>query len=252
MVNNKLIIDILYNEKNGEEIRRILEELCSPDIINNDSCLGCLIGLLNDISDDIEDPENTFMEFLIHSIPDFLTHFSTLQGYMFYNSNWLTEIVIPKNIMYIWDHCFSDCDNLKRVSFEKGSYLTDLSYINETAFNDCYSIAVFDLSNTSVTQMVDLGLEGDIETLILPNTVKEIWPGSFTVFKKVIFKDVNSIADLKLDISDLALQNDWGWSESIEIITNTDKDKLTLESYNGDVVLGPKLKKNSNIRIRVF
>jgi hypothetical protein len=59
---------------------------------------------------------------------------NTLRSGAFYKSEALTSIIIPKNINYIGDVCFSNCSKLKSVAFESGVSQVNLG---SSAFDNC-------------------------------------------------------------------------------------------------------------------
>lgn len=243
-MDTKAIIDILYNEDVSEEIRDLLEVLCSPDKEKNDDVIFRLHSL---ILSETHYEWYVFLEFLYKSIPDLLTYFTRLHGGFFSNCQFLENITIPKNIQRIDRGCFYNCKNLKTVKVEEGS---ELRTIDEFAFDGCKKLEMIDVSAAEnfykYEEFDSVDTKHDI-LLKLPNTFKQFGPHSLANCWKVEFPAVNSIADLELTIAPKALLGTNGhWRDEYVVIgTKTNSD--TLEVYNEKLELGPILEQNKNI-----
>lgn len=244
-MSNNEIVKILYNEEIGETVRELINELCSPNLKNNDDILAELRIL---IKDNIAGHGlwSTFVTWLYNSIPDFLTHFTEVDADIVLDEK-IKNITIPKNIKKINTGAFAGSKGLLTVNFEKDS---ELEFLNHSAFFGCKNLKVLDLSNTLITEFDSQTTSpNDSAIVYLPNTITTLHDGSLASFTDVMFPNVNSISDLKLNISKNAL-NDWnGWMNQITIETKTDKDVITKEDEDAIPVLGPILLKNKNIKI---
>lgn len=241
-MNTQEVIAILYDEKIGEQIRGLLENICSPDKDSNNKAIKEMQQLVSDYT---KYDWSAFIEWLYNTIPNFLTYFTEI-WYMFNHCDWLKEIVIPKNIKKICQHSFGGCENLKQVSFEKDSELEELE---PASFISCKNLETINLTNTKITILYDQLLWNNITTIKLPNTVTTLANGSLASYLLVEFSNKNLIDDLKLDIHINALTNSWYTIKEVSIGTFSDVDKITRESYKEPIVLGPKLAANKNIKI---
>ena len=112
----------------------------------------------------------------------------------------LEEIIIPTGITTIVQHAFSDCTNLKRCKFDKGSHLTDLgtytfsgctsleeieipsgvTEIKYECFADCTSLSSVTIGS-GVTSISRYAFEGctSLTSIDIPNSVTEINDNAF-------------------------------------------------------------------------
>lgn len=243
-MDNKEVLRLLYHKKIGEKVRELLETLCSPDLDENYNTIDELYKLIQN-TDRFLWP--VFVEFLYTQIPDLLKYFSVLHFGFFKSCEFLTRIVIPKNVKEIKSECFSECTNLVYVGFEEGSLLDTL---HNCAFETCENLHVLDLSNTQITKLEDQDIiNKNLTQIILPNTVKKLCWGSLACCSIVGFPNINSIKDLELEIDKDALQDAYTWTNKVVVKTKTDKDKIIKEYYTTGAELGPKLAKNEKIKI---
>ena len=91
-----------------------------------------------------------------------------IAGNVFYNTENIKEIYIPKSVQYIGDQAFSMCSNIEKVEFEEGSKLESIE--NYMFFSSSLRVINLPHSLKKISRHA-FGICNNLETIIIPENV---------------------------------------------------------------------------------